>query len=196
MDQGWEKMVRDEVDDLSDRLLAVAMRWFANEGCFASLAVLPGTGTCAEDLVADTVGILLAEGRWHPGSGGPDPFPLAYTIMKKDFLDLLKSRKYTTTEIRDEIPLDSAQIPLKLRAVVERAEVQLRIDSLRRPLANDEKALKVIELRLQGVEKRAEIAAKLRITVQEVTNIQRRLAYKIHHWEQSFGPSGDSDKKV
>ncbi len=179
-----------EFDRLVIELRGVALRLFAGRGCFGEFTVLPGTAKCAADLVADTVGNLLVEGYWHPGTGGENPFPIAYRMMYRDFLDLIKSRAHTETQT--VAPADAEKLPSpQSSAEQKRAEAELTVASFRRPLANDPQALQLLDLQLTGVEKRADQAREMKITEQEVTNIKRRLMYKIHRWEQSFWDNRD-----
>ena len=196
MSEPGEKLdpVWAEVAPLVNQLRGVAIRLFASRGCIGEFTVLPGTGKCAADLVADTVGNLLIEGYWHPGTGGEDPFPVAYRMMYRDFLDLIKSREHTKAETS---PTDAEQLrSSRSDADQKQAEAELTLASYRRPLENDPQALKLLELHLRGVEKRADQARAMKITEQEVTNIKKRLIYKIHRWEQSFGTTRISRKKV
>ncbi|HEY6806139.1 MAG TPA: hypothetical protein VI306_21340 [Pyrinomonadaceae bacterium] len=181
LDPAWVELER-----LKIKLRGVALRLFAERGCFGDFVVLPGTSTCAADLVGDTIGNLLIEGYWHPGTGGEDPFPIAYQMLYRDFLDLVKSSEHTKAVIMG--PTDAEQLLSASHSSSEqdRAEAQLRLESYRRPLANDPEALELLELHLSGVEKRADKARAMKITEQAVTNIQKRLVYKVHRWEQSF----------
>lgn len=184
-----------EVNRLVTELRGVAIRLFEERGCFGEFTVLPGTGKCAADLVADTVGNLLIEGYWYPGTGGEDPFPIAYRMMYRDFLDLIKSKGYTETQTIARDDVEQLRSP-RSDAEQKQAEAELTLASYRRPLENDPQALKLLELHLGGVEKRADQARLMKIPEQEVTNIKKRLIYKIHRWEQSFGPTRISGKKV
>lgn len=186
LDPVWE-----EFDRLSTQLLAVAVRLFESRRCLGAFTVLPGTSTCAADLAANTVANLIVEGYWHPGTGGQDPFPIGYRMMHRDFLDLIKSQEHIKAEIMD--PADAEQLlgSSNSSSDQERTEAELTVASFRRPLANDPQALELLELVLTGVEKRADQARKMKITEQEVTNIKRRLMYKIRRWEQSFWHNKD-----
>lgn len=179
IDPYWE-----EIMILTERLTSVAGRFFKGRGCSDVEDILPGTGMDAIGLVAKTIGDLVASGYWRPGVG-EDPFPIAYTALKRDFLDLIKSSGYVTTETTDGQLTE--RIPARSSGF-EQAEAALLVNSLRRPLKNDQQAIDFLAVWLvEGFESNDDIAGRMGISEQEVINIKRRLTSKIHLWERLWG---------
>jgi DNA-directed RNA polymerase specialized sigma24 family protein len=184
-----EKMdpAREEFLRLYRRLLIEALKLFASEKCFGPDAMLPGVGKCAEDLVADTIVPLVVEYGWVPGSGSEDPFPVAVTIMRNDFKDLVKSATHKRTESVDLTDLEQHGAGTVFG--FEHVDAKIRLDSFKRFLADDE--LSYLDLRLRGFTKVAEIAREMELTEQQVRNIKRRLTYKTDKLERSDCDSKD-----
>ena len=78
----WESLIK--------RLTAVAFGWFYDRRCSDDESVLPGTGVSARDLAYNAIlEFLKNEGQYNPTSD-EDRFRLIYTIMKRDFIDLVR----------------------------------------------------------------------------------------------------------
>jgi DNA-directed RNA polymerase specialized sigma24 family protein len=175
-----------EGEDLRIRLLAVAVRLFGSKGCIGPDTVLPGTGKTARGLVQDTFVKLLTSGKWHPGSGGPDIFPLAKITLDNLFRDLLRRSEYKTSasidaEVADQILefIDlSAVSPFKAIASKDTYEWILR------QMGSDKMARAFVKAVQNGATTRAEIAEDLGVDPEEVTKIQKRIQYKLHKMEQ------------
>jgi DNA-directed RNA polymerase specialized sigma24 family protein len=186
MDPYWE-----EVIDLTERLAASAWRLFREKGCQDLEAVLPGTGMSAMDLVSKTIDDLIERGQWIPGSGGKDPFPLAYRALHRDFLDLIELEEFKSTRITESVEDDYRdQIAVSLPEIDQESPA-LWINSLKRHLLNDQPAIIYLRVWLEeGYESVADIAKIMGISDQDVINIKRRLASKIHIWERLWGRKG------
>jgi nitroreductase len=169
--------------DLTERLSASAFRLFHEKGCQDLEAVLPGTGMSAMDLVAKTIDDLIERGHWIPGSGGKVPYPLAYTALKHDFLDLVE--EFKTTRITESVE-DDYKNEIKLPAVVvDQESPTLWVNSLKPYLRNDPQAIQFLEVWLEeGIESHAVSARRMGVSVQDVINIKRRLTSKIRIWER------------
>lgn len=175
-----------EGEELRIRLLAVAVRLFASKVCYGADTILPGTSKTAEDLVGDTFVKLLKSGKWHPGTGGPDIFPLAKVTLENLFIDLLRRSEYKTSATIDSEEADqllkfndhSAVSPFKAIASKDTYEW------VRRQMGSDKKALAFVEAVQNGATTRADIAEDLGEEPKEVTKIQKRMQYKLHEMEQ------------
>lgn len=173
-----------EAEDLRIRLLAVAYRLFRDKGCQGVDTVLAGTSTTARDIVGDTFVRLLVSGKWHPGSGGPDIFPYAKVILDHLFVDLLRRSEHRTAA---DVDLEEVE---RFRKSTERDSPFRAIASketyewIMRQLGPDKMARAFVEAVQNGATTRAEIAEDLGVTSQEVSNIQRRLQYKLHNMEK------------
>jgi len=175
-----------EGEDLRIRLLAVAVRLFGSKGCIGPDTVLPGTGKTARGLVQDTFVKLLKSGKWHPGSGGPDIFPLAKVILENLFRDLLRKSEHKNSASIEAQEADqtrefidhNAVSPFKAIAAKETYEWILR------QMGSDKMARAFVIAVQNGATTRAEIAEDLGVDVKEVTKIQKRIQYKLHEMEQ------------
>lgn len=180
-------LIWEEVRGLSERLVRYAVRLFASEKCYGANAILPGTGQSAEYLVEDTIVNLLTQGYWKPDSDVNELWPIARKMLRNDFLDLIKSPKYKSVEIRE--PTEDEQ---RRNACVvfdfENIEAKLTVESFRRLLADDE--LLYLDLLLRGLEK-AEIAREMQVPEPQVVNIRRRMIYKIQNMEKRFWANKD-----
>jgi len=177
IDRYWE-----DVMILTERLTAVAGRLFRGRGCSNVEAVLPGTGKCAVDLVEETIADLIERGYWIPGSEGEDPFPVAHRALKRDFLDLIKSAGYRTTQIAESIEAEYADKILTSNSF-DQADAALLVNSLRPHLRNDKPAIDLLEvLVVKGIEDEADIAREMSTSERDVRNIKRRLRSKIRLW--------------
>ena len=174
VDQYWE-----EIMVLTERLAVAAGRLFREKGCLDLEAVLPGTGTCAMNLVEKTIADLITREQWVPGSGGEDPYPLAYTALKRDFLDLIGLEEYKTTTITESIESEYGDKAPSSNAGFDQADAALLVNSLRPFFKQDKQVIELLEVWLiKGFESRVDIAREMGITVQDVTNIKRRLISK------------------
>jgi hypothetical protein len=179
IDKYWE-----EVMDLTERLAAAAVRLFREKGCRNLEAILPGTGMSGMDLVEKTIEDLLTHGHWVPASGGKDPFPLAYRAMYRDFLDLTNLKEFQTTTISESLDSDVGQVAVKLPAIDQESS-ELWVNSLSRHLKNDPLAIAYLRVWLvEGYETIADQAKQMGVEEQDVINIRRRLAEKVHLWQK------------
>lgn len=189
---------------LLSSLTACALHWFKTEGCLEADSVLPGTGVSAADLVYDTVVKLVAEEsvRWRPQSADEDLFPFLLRVIHRDFLDLVKQgRAYKRTVIADannrsEAGFDLKEIPAAANSF-EPAEAAALAKKLHTILGDDAELKEYVTAWLvNGLEKRADIAYSLGISLQEVTNRKRRLIYKLKPWRRMFAKTQTGGKKA
>jgi DNA-directed RNA polymerase specialized sigma24 family protein len=177
----------DETNGLAQRLVKLALRYFASEKCYGANTVLPGVSTTVEDLVEDTIVSLIKEGYWKSNSDMNEVWRIARTIMRRDFLDLIKSPKYKAVDVRD--PNEDEQ--LRNACIVfdfEQIEAKLTVESFRRVLVGEE--LVYLDLLLRGL-KTIEIAREMKLPEQKVVNIRRRVIYKIQNMEKRFWANKD-----
>lgn len=185
---------------LYDRLLICASRLFKDKGCTNVDSMLPGTGMSARDLAASTIANLITSGRWRQVSPGGDLFPLAFRMMRNDFLDLIKKEEYKRTVITDSIDgchhrQDLENLPGSSDGL-ESAKAAVLVNSLERLLGHDKMLKAYLEAWLvKGLESRADIAFALGISEQEVTNVRRKLTYKIGLLERVFANVRPISKK-
>jgi DNA-directed RNA polymerase specialized sigma24 family protein len=177
--------VFSEGEDLRIRLLSVAVRLFGSKGCIGPDTVLPGTGKTARGLVQDTFVKLLKSGKWHPGSGGPDIFPLAKVTLDNLFKDVLRKSEYKTSAI-DAQESDQALEFIDLRAVSPFKAIALKdtYEWILRQMGSDKMARAFVIAVQNGATTRAEVAEDLGVDPKEVTKIQKRIQYKLHEMEQ------------
>lgn len=176
---------------LYERLLACALRLFKDKGCTNVDAMLPGTGMSAKDLAASTISNLLTSRQWQQSSLGGDLFPFAFRMMHNDFLDLITREEYKRTVITDSIDGDHNRQYLENLPSssdgLEAANATVLVNSIERLLGHDKMLKAYLEVLLvKGLEGRADIAYALGISEKEVTNIKRRLTYKISLLERVF----------
>jgi hypothetical protein len=185
-DQIWA-----EIPPLQEMLLACASRLFKDKGCFGVDSMLPGTGMSAQDLAAKTILNIIEGGYWNPESSGVDMFPLAYRIMKRDFLDLIKRTEYKQTEITESIESNHDQHDVENLPSPDNgfqaADAALLVNSLKRLLGHDEMAKAYLDVWLvQGLDSLEDKARALGVSEREVTDIRRRLVYKTNLWARVF----------
>lgn len=189
---------------LLSRLTACALHWFKDEGCLEADSVLPGTGVSALDLVYDTVVKLIEDEGvcWRPQSADDDLFPFLLTVIHHDFLDLVKQgRAYKRTVITDannrsEAQLELGNIPVSANSF-DPAEAAALAKKLHTILGDDTELKEYVTAWLvKGLEKRADIAYSLGISLQEVTNRKRRLIYKLKPWRRMFAKAQTGGRKA
>lgn len=196
---GWEAF---DWLDLIGRLTKRAFRWFRAEGCLHPEAVLPGTGTSAVDLVYDTLTkVFREEARFISSAQGADPFPFIATVMRHDFLDLVKQgREYKRTRMADDqederTQRELARMPAQADGIDE-ARNSVLFSQVCSIIGADDKLRRLLEaLLIRGLVKRAELAYDLEVDEQEVTNMNRRLAYKLKPFRHLFAASQLAGKK-
>jgi DNA-directed RNA polymerase specialized sigma24 family protein len=178
--------VFEEGEDIRIRLLGVAVRLFRSKGCIDADTILPGTAKSARGLVQDAFVKLLKSGKWHPGSGGPDIFPLAKVTLDNLFKDLLRKSEYKTYASIDAEEADQILEFIDLRAVSPFKAIAAKdtYEWVRRQMGSDKKAIAFVDAVQNGATTRAEIAEDLGVDPEEVTKIQKRIQYKLHKMEQ------------
>lgn len=170
----WESLLK--------RLTAVAFGWFGNRGCSDDESVLPGTGMSAKELVySATLEFIKKEGEYRPKSD-EDRFRLILTIMKRDFIDIVrrlgKHKTITLDAVRDDgrNEFENLPDPNDGFASAEAASVARSLY----PLTQGEQELKdVIDaVAVFGCRKREDIADLLSTSPEEITKRQKKLKYR------------------
>lgn len=196
--KGTYKTRKMEVNSFYENLRARACRLFKEKGCSGADSMLPGTGMSAVDLASKTLLNLMEEGYWTP-ENDEVPLALAYRMMERDFLDIIRRRDYKLTEITDSINGEHDQHDVENLPSpdpgFEVVEAELLVRSLKQSLGHDEQAKAYLDVWLiQGLESRLDVAHALGVSEQEVTNIRRRLLYKMDLWERLFPDARPGNK--
>lgn len=182
-----------DFDGLLSRLYAVAQSLFARQGLKGDASILPATGKSAEDLAVEVVNAFIfgQKVEWRPKQLDEDPFPLLVTVLKHDFLDLVKKgRAYKRTvvvgSLQEQEDLGRIEHEEGLSAIHTKAEDAVTKETVY-ALVKDEKELEeyvgvVLEL---GLTKQKEIAEFLGISSDQVRNRQRRVRTRLARWHRS-----------
>jgi|GEM_PF-1602980 len=184
-------------------LTSCAAKWFLEEDICGRDDVLPATGKSPTDLVFDTVTDFI-EGKikFRAKSAETyekDLFNLLRTVMRHDFLDLIKSGDYERTDVIDALRSDDNGPTNPAGPVLEELHDSSGCDGFyslesavvaRRvlPIISDDPELKefVEAVLCLGCWKREDVASALDITPQEVTNRKRRLEVRLASWYRSI----------
>ena len=170
-----------DLEDLLVRLTATSLKWFKQRRCFRPDSVLPGTGTTAEDLAQNALlEVLMDDSLWKPKTSDEDPYPLLVTIMKHDFLDLIKSAGHNKTEVVDNLDDEVDQDDYVS------AEAAILARQLRPFVEDDPDLIDYIDAVLMfGLHKREDIAELLVITPRQVSDRRTKLQIKLASWRES-----------
>lgn len=182
-----------DFDGLLSRLFAVAQGLFARQGLKGDASILPATGKSAEDLAVDVISDLIVGEKveWRPKQPDEDPFPLLVTVLKHDFLDLVrKGRAYKRTRVvgslQDEEDLGRIAHPELATDVYNNAEDAVTKEKVYALVKGDGEMEEYVEAVLElGLTKPKEIAEFLGISSDHGRNRQRRLRTKLAHWHRS-----------
>jgi hypothetical protein len=175
------------------RLVAQALRWFAQEGLNSQDDILSATGKSPTDLAYDAVLEVLRDEKvqWRPQKPDEDPYPLLVRVMRNDFLDLVKpGRAYKRTEVidtqaeDDQPALDNYE---SSRDDLKKLHAALTAHDLYRIVGEDQELKDVIDaILLLDCRKREDIAHLLSTTPEEITRRQQRLRTKLASWRQAL----------
>lgn len=186
MDDPTNQVKSGDIDwvSLNRRLLPCALRLFKGKGCREPDSVLPGTGMSANDLASNTLLKLMKSDEWRSNSPNGDPFPFAYTVMRRDFLDLIRSGAARTTQIIEDADIGFREPPTSGPAAendgLQAAEAASLFELIKRVIRPDPLMAAYLEaVAIKGLDKREEIAQEMGVTPQEVTNVKRRLTPKL-----------------
>lgn len=189
---GQRKRISDTTfDELLNRLTAHAVRLFGTAGLRGPDTVLKGTGKSPEDLAMETILKLTGgELKYHRSKGPLVPY-LA-KVMERDFLDLLRLKSYQTTEIVPPLvrasedgpdgkaggrSLDSFTKDSPGLNVISEAEEKSRIlDLVKGDQELEDYVVAVLDFHL---EKREEIAERLRTDPADITNRRKRVRRRL-----------------
>jgi hypothetical protein len=194
----WDCLLR-----LLPSLTAYAAKLFLQEGVSAREDILPATGKSPRGLAFDVITEFIEDGmKFRPRSSETyekDLFNYLKTAVHHDFLDVIKSHEYQTTEVIDAAKSGSGEETQFVLEEIGEVGSEDEFYSLgsamlaRRllPIVEDEPDLKeVLEAILCfGVTKREEIANILEITPQEVTFRKNRLRVRLASWHRKVHAS-------
>jgi len=172
----WESLLK--------RLTAVALSLFGDRKCRDDEAVLPGTGLSAKDLVYGAVVEFLKKQANYRIKSDEDRFGLIVTILKRDFLDLVKrGREHSRTVILDSE--HDGELSAKLankedpENVLERVEAQSEAKLLYHLAEGEKQLIDFIDAAAEfGHLKKEELASLIGVNVHELTNMQKKLKYR------------------
>lgn len=181
-----------DFDSLLSRLYVVAQGLFARQGLKGHSSILSATGKSAEDLVLEVVTSFIVGEKleWRPKRPDEDPFPLLVTVLKHDFLDLVRGgRAHKRTVVVGSLqekedlgggyPDQAVQIHMKAEDLVTKERVY---DLVKGERQLQEYVEVVLEL---GLTKPKDIAEFLGISSDQVRNRQRRLRTRLARWHRS-----------
>lgn len=181
MSENKEHLSHVDFGVLLKKLTACAVKMFIKIKCYSPNGVLPGVAKSPQDLAQDSLMTFFNEDKWRPKTSDEDPFPYILTIMRNDFMDVLKSSAYKKTSSQEEYD--------QLRRFAKASVLSAKINDVDKKIlkeqlykfVSDQKDLKdyldaVFELRL---DKREDIAEVLGLEANEVTNLSRRLVYTL-----------------
>jgi len=199
----------DRVFGLLPSLTAYAAKLFLQEGISSREDMLPATGKSSRGLAFDVITEFIdGDMKFRPRSVETyesDLFGYLKTAIHNDFLDLIKSHEYQTTQVIDAAKSgsgDETQFVLE-DAADPRTEHEfhsLAIATLARrllPIVENEPDLKeVLEAILYlGLTKREDIADALGIPPQEVTYRKNRLRVRFASWYRKVRASRKEEPK-
>lgn len=172
----WESLLK--------RLTAVALGWFGQRNCHGEEAVLPGTGTSAQDLAYNALLEFLKNQHRYRVKSDEDRFRLTVTIMKRDFFDMVKPRReYSRTVILDAAYDGGLSQRLAeeedTRNVSAAADVASEAKRFYHLAEGEQLLIDFIDAAAEfGHLKREEIADLIGVTPGELTNMQKKLRYR------------------
>ena len=103
---------RIDWESLVTRLTAAAEKLFRQHRLSD---VLRGTGDSPEDLaVGAAMEFFQGEGvKWRPRAANEDPFPLVWTVMRNNLIDLIRKASHQTTTLIGDIQGDDNENKLE-----------------------------------------------------------------------------------
>jgi len=189
-----------DFDALLSRLYAVAQGLFARQGLKGEASILPATGKSAEDLAVDVITDLIVGEKveWRPKQPDEDPFPLLVTVLKHDFLDLVrKGRAYKRTAVvaslQDEEDLGRIAPPELAVDIHDKAEDAATKERVYALVKGERELEEYVEAVFElGLTKPKDIAEFLGISSDQGRNRQRRLRTRLARWHRSVAISDRS----
>jgi hypothetical protein len=191
----WESLLK--------RLTVVALGWFGDRNCRGEDAVLPGTGSTAKDLAYSAALEFLKNAGKYRVKSDDDRYRLIVTIMKRDFLDMVKPRReHSRTVIldaeddRDKYEsLSEQQDTQDVSAAVETSSEAKRYYHL---AEGEQPLIDFIDGAAEfGHLPRKELAELVGVTPNELTNMQKKLRYRssrLHNRDHAKAKGGTSAK--
>lgn len=164
------------------KLTARAAHIFAKLRCFDPNVILPGVAQSSQDLAQNALLVFLEEDKWRPTVEEDDPFPYVFTIMRNDFMDLLRSSAYKTTEKKSDY--DYLCHVIKIVAMSE-AVNDIDKGILREQLyklVDDQQLMKdyLVAVFEMGLYEHEEIANVLGVETKEIAKLRKKLIYTIN----------------
>jgi hypothetical protein len=177
-------MKQPDWESLLKRLTAVALRWFGDRNCRGEDAVLPGTGCTAKDLAySAALEFLRNEGKYRVKSDD-DRYRLIVTIMRRDFLDMVKPRReHSRTVILDgeddRVQFESLSEQQDTRDVSAAVEASSEAKRYYHLAEGEQPLIDFIDGAAEfGNLPRKELAELVGVTPNELTNMQKKLRYR------------------
>lgn len=165
---------------LFNKLLYSATAWMIKKRVNKTDPMIKGVGP--PDLAQRAIGVIVQKYHHFVDVGSEDDIlNLAYRIMWRDFLDLVRSKDYRTKDSLDEIRADQDDFAGGATGATQYQDLadEEAAKDFYELAAGDSELIEYIEAVLEvKVYKREVIAELLGISPQEVTNRQRRLRYK------------------
>jgi DNA-directed RNA polymerase specialized sigma24 family protein len=175
------------------RLVAQALRWFAQEGLKSQDDILSATGKSPTDLAYDVVLEVLRDEKvqWRPQKPDEDPYPFLVKVMRNDFLDLVRpGRAYKRTQVmdtqaeEDQPALDNYE---SSGDDLEKLHAALTAHDLHKMVGEEQDLKDMIDaILLLECRKREDIAHVLSTTPEEITRRQQRLRTKLASWRRTL----------
>lgn len=180
---------------LITRLVGVAVRLFMQEKCYDDDAMLSGTGQSAKDLAYGAILEVLKDDtiQWKPRGENDDPFPLFVTVMRHNFLDLVKDgREHKRTTILDpndkkgeRKQKDLANLPDD-KDQFSSAEAAALAHKIYPCLTGDAELKDYVDaVLIFDLHKREDIAVLLGTTSEDISRRRRKLQVELASWRRS-----------
>jgi len=191
MDRAHWKELTDK--DLFEKVVASAHEALSNK--FWGNGAVPD-GTTAESLALDAMeDVMLGAAYWDPLEN-PSPFPVLAGIVRSKVANLVRSYRNRKARylVGGEEPGEADPAIVKL---LDEASASSLLDRVEHAIGNDPDLTAYFSAACR-FEKRSEIAVELRVSVSEVTNLQKRLRRVVApFWNQQetwLDPAGVANK--
>lgn len=167
------------------RLTGIAAGWFHSHRCFGigEEAILRNTGVAAKDLAATAAQEFCNKAGNYKPKTEEQVFAICFTIMKRDFLDLVKRYEYRKSEDIEALTNEDGEFtpehnPVKLGDYVD-ADAALMAQDMYKLAGGEQDLIDLVDaVTIFDRVEREEIAELLSISVDEVKNRQRRMKYR------------------
>lgn len=175
----------DKVDwwALNRELVPRVARWFRDRKCYETDSILPNTGMSAIDVAHDAVVCIMESERYRTIPSHKVRLALAVTIAFRDFLDLVQSKEFNLGFMIDSVDPDEVEFlmpSVSPKDLLNAVEAESLIRSLGPDLDGDQEVMELLYIWLRlGINKRADIAGIMGVSERKVTDIARRMTYRL-----------------